>query len=355
MVSLYVVSFEPYSGKSAICLGLGLHYKEKGLNVRYLKPVSTVTVVEGKKTSRDPAFLREKLGLKESPDEMSPVLISLDNLEEMLGAPKNVWQDKVQKAFQKISSSKSQLILLEGANNLSQGYSLNLSAGHVVKLLNAKSLLVLLYKPDLAIDEILDAREHLGGSLIGVMMNKVPQGLIRKVSGDMKRIMGRYQIPITGILPEDSILSSITVNELAEILGGQVICVNDYSENLVENFAVGAMNVDQALTYFRRIPRKAVITGGDRADIQVAALETDTRCLILTGNLYPPQAVLTQAAIRHVPIIIVSMATMETVRKVDEALGHVSLRHKNQITRLLEMIESQPGLKELSESLGLPV
>ncbi len=355
MVSLYVASFEPYSGKSAICLGLGLHYKEKGVNVKYMKPVSTVTVVEGKKTSWDPAFLQEKLGLDESPDEMSPVLISPDNLEEMLSSAADVWQGKVKEAFKKISSGKTQLVLLEGGNNLSQGYSLNLSAGHVVKLLGAKSLLVLRYKPDLAIDEILDAREHLGGSLIGIMMNKVPKALVRKVSGEMKRILGRYAIPITGILPEDSILSSITVGELAEILGGQVICVNDSAENLVENFAVGAMNVEQALTYFRRIPRKAVITGGDRADIQVAALETDTRCLILTGNLYPPQAVLTQAAIQHVPIIIVSMTTMEAVRKVDEALGHISLRHKNQIARLLEMIESQPGLNELSASLGLPV
>ena len=36
---------------------------------------------------------------------------------------------------------------------------------------------------------------------------------------------------------------------------------------------VGAMSVESALSYFRRKPNKAVITGGDRADIQLAALE----------------------------------------------------------------------------------
>ena len=58
------------------------------------------------------------------------------------------------------------------------------------------------------------------------------------------------------------------------------------------------------MTYFRRKPNKAVITGGDRADIQLAALETSTRCLILTGNLYPSPAVLNRAEELCVPVLL---------------------------------------------------
>jgi len=58
---------------------------------------------------------------------------------------------------------------------------------------------------------------------------------------------------------------------------------------------VGAMNVDSALAHFRRQPNKAVITGGDRPDIQLAALETSTRCLILTGNLPPNPLIIGRA------------------------------------------------------------
>jgi BioD-like phosphotransacetylase family protein len=39
---------------------------------------------------------------------------------------------------------------------------------------------------------------------------------------------------------------------------------------------VGAMSAENALSYFRRKAHKVVITGGDRPDIQLAALETST-------------------------------------------------------------------------------
>ncbi len=125
-------------------------------------------------------------------------------------------------------------------------------------------------------------------------------------------------------------------------------------KELIENFSVGAMNVEQALTYFRRIPKKAVITGGDRADIQLAALETDTVALILTGNLYPAPVVQTQAALQHVPIILVADSTMQVVHKINKALGPIRIRDERQIERLRQMVENEPGLAELSRSLGLP-
>jgi len=44
---------------------------------------------------------------------------------------------------------------------------------------------------------------------------------------------------------------------------------------------VGAMGQEQALNFLEVKANKAVITGGDRADVQLAALETSTKCLIL--------------------------------------------------------------------------
>ena len=40
MANLYVTSAETFSGKSAICIGLGLHFREDGLKVGYMKPVN---------------------------------------------------------------------------------------------------------------------------------------------------------------------------------------------------------------------------------------------------------------------------------------------------------------------------
>lgn len=351
MINLYLVSIEPYSGKTAICFALGLHYQKEGLRVKYMKPVSNMVMIKGQPGSWDAAFLKDKMGMNEPSELVSPVLISGANWEEMMKSP-DTWAGRISEAHRRLSQD-CDLMLLEGAMNMIQGYFLNLSAAHIASLLDARVILVMSYRPDLFISAILDARDRLAGRLSGIIVNRVPEKLMGKVSEQMKRVMGFYKIPVYGILAEDALLCSISIRELADILNGSIICCDDSGETMVENFSVGAMNIDQALTHFRRIPRKAVITGGDRVDIQLAALQTDTRCLILTGNLYPEQVVITQATARNVPIIVVGSDTMRTVHLVDEVLGHIQLRHASQIDRLREMVELQPGLKELDKSIGL--
>jgi len=71
-------------------------------------------------------------------------------------------------------------------------------------------------------------------------------------------------------------------------------------------FLRGAMDVEHALRVFRRISRKAVVTGGYRTDIQLAALETDTVCLVLTGGVTPNELI--QARAREKGVAILSVA-----------------------------------------------
>jgi BioD-like phosphotransacetylase family protein len=96
----------------------------------------------------------------------------------------------------------------------------------------------------------------------------------------------RLGIPVYGVLPQAR-LAAISVGELADALGARFLVLPDRRFALVETLTVGAMTVEAALPRFRRQPNKAVITGGDRTDIQLAALETSTRALILTGNMEP--------------------------------------------------------------------
>ena len=91
-----------------------------------------------------------------------------------------------------------------------------------------------------------------------------------------------------------------------------------------------------ALRHFQRKANKAVITGGDRGDIQLAALETSTRCLILTGNLRPSVRVLGKAAEKGVPMILVRDDTLATTERVEAAIGHVRLSSPKQVARLRE-------------------
>jgi hypothetical protein len=114
----------------------------------------------------------------------------------------------------------------------------------------------------------------------------------------------------------------LSVGELAKHLGGEILNCPERSEELVENLMVGALSVDSGLDYFRRKANKAVITRGDRPDLQMAALETSTKCLILTGAIRPMPIVLHRAIEKGVPIIVVEEDTISTLRRIEEALGN---------------------------------
>jgi len=354
MVNLYVASIEPYSGKTSLCLALGLYYKAKGLKVKYMKPIYVIGVKGGEPVSADAAFVQRELGLTDPVEWLSPVLFASDAWEEALKVPLSKWTEKVVQAHKSLSQD-CDLMILGGARDMTEGYILKLAVSHIAALLDAKLLLLVNYRPNLPWDGILAVRDSLEGRLIGVVVNNVPERLLEGLTGQMQKFSEHYSIPVLGILPEAKLLSSISIGELAKLLNGEMLGAADKDQELVENFSVGAMNVESALTYFRRTANKAVITGGDRADIQLAALETDTKCLVLTGNLYPTPAVLAQAVDRGVPIIVVSTDTLTTVRKVEDELGHIRLQHERQIRLLREIVDSHIDFATLSKTLGLSV
>ena len=47
------------------------------------------------------------------------------------------------------------------------------------------------------------------------------------------------------------------------------------------------MTLESSLRYFRRSVNKAVMLGGGRTDLAIAALDTGASLLVLTGRIYP--------------------------------------------------------------------
>jgi hypothetical protein len=122
---------------------------------------------------------------------------------------------------------------------------------------------------------------------------------------------------------------------------------------LVETFTVGAMTADAALSRFRRTKNKAVITGGDRTDIQLAALETPTELLILTGNLQPSPLIIQQAEMLNVPILLVKDNTMETVEIVERAYGKTRLGQPEKLETFMQLMAEHVDIAALYAALEL--
>jgi BioD-like phosphotransacetylase family protein len=168
-----------------------------------------------------------------------------------------------------------------------------------------------------------------------------------------KPYLQKEGILVQGILPEERFLMSVSVGELATALGAEIVTRADKSDDLVENLMVGAMTGDVALSYFRQKPHKAVITGGDRSDIQLAALQTSTKCLILTGNLHPQDMIKGVAQEMGVPIVVSRYDTLSTIEIVEGFFGKSRFQQDKKTQCFQELLNEHFDFTSLYVTLGL--
>lgn len=162
-------------------------------------------------------------------------------------------------------------------------------------------------------------------------------------------------VPVFGVLPQDQTLAGVTVADLQEHLGGQMIGNRALGEKLVASLMIGAMGAEAGLSFFRRRANKAVITGGDRTDLQMAALETSTSALILTGNFRPSPQVIDRAEEREVPIILVPDDTLTTVERAEGIFGNIRFHQQAKLDRVITLMDERVDWKALYSALGMSV
>ena len=202
-------------------------------------------------------------------------------------------------------------------------------------------------------DYVLQAKKDLKERFLGVILNKITPEYMKSVEEYVKPFFKRKGIDILGVLPHDPILGSITVEELNEMLGGKVLCCHDKLDNLVENFLIGAMQVDKAIEYIKRTRHNAVIVGGDRADIQLSAIESGSVCLILTGELYPSEIILSKAEQKNIPILVVREDTYSIAKKLEKLSVRLRLRDKAKVERGMDLVAKNIDFSLVYEKMGI--
>ncbi len=353
MISLYVVSTEPFSGKTALCHGIAARLVRDGRRVGYFKPLVLFGKrVGGQTLSEDAAFMRQQLALQESDEMLSPVVLDAAALERAAAGKPNDYAARIERAFVQASRDKD-VIVVEGASRLVEGISLDLAPHEVAAMLGARVLAIVNYDNDLPADGLLAARSQFGTSLIGGVMNQVPVPRLEFVEREIIPFLSGRGVPIFAALPQERLLLSITINEIAEILDGEILNSPERGEDLAESFMVGAMSADSALTYFRRKPNKVVITGGDRADIELAALETSTSGIVLTGYLRPNPIILGRAEELGVPLILVRQDTQSAVETIQQYAGKLRLHQPRKVERFEQLLTERFDFARLYASLGL--
>ncbi|MEA3340066.1 MAG: phosphotransacetylase family protein [Chloroflexota bacterium] len=357
MKALYITSIERFSGKTAVCLALGRRLQREGYNVGYFKPLSTQPwePTPGRALDEDADFVRRKLGLKESPQDLVGVVLTPKLAREMrCGCTEHDLMAEVKAAYERVIPGKD-IILLEGGASLREGVSLGLGATVVMDELDAPALIIVRYRDRVSQgDDCVAAHLQLGERMMGALINAVPTREHKLADQVCNPCLEKQGIRIFGTLPLREQLQAISVGELADVLEAEFLALPEKRDALIENLVVGAMSAEQALPRIRRIPgTKAIITGGDRADIQLVALETATQCLILTGHLRPMPEVLRRAEEIGMPVLLVRSNTMETVEAIERVFGKTRLGESAKLKQFEALMEEHFDFERLYREMGL--
>jgi hypothetical protein len=355
MKALYITSIEDFSGKTAICLGIGKRLQAEGYRVGYLKPVSyEATTMGGLIVDEDVTFVKNVLALEASARDLSPVVVTPSLLPQCLGEENDCGLiEMIRDAANKASLGKD-VLLLEGGGSLRMGYALGLSTPVVAETLDAQVLAVVRYQGRIRLlDDALAAQFRLGNRLLGVILNRLPKEELGFIENEAIPFLEGCGIPVLGTLVERTQLAALTVGEIIEVLEAKVLTDSVNPDLLVKQLMVGAMGAQEALSRFRVQQEKAVITGGDRTDVQLAALETSTSCLILTGNLRPSAKVIERANEVGIAVLLVPTNTLETVEQLERIFGKTRLGQAEKLARFEALMAEYVDFKRLFGLLEL--
>ena len=354
MIPLYVGSVTDYSGKHFVAIGMALILKDEGMKIGHFKPYGTSPSRQGDSVvDRDAEFFCQSLGVEDDMKDVCPYVVTENVMTQILTSGAKDSSKDILDAFKRVSRDKD-VVIVGGVSCICCGPIVGITERQFIEVTDSR--VVLTCKLDETVhtlDRLLAMKAQLKDNFKGVIFNRIPETKLDYVEKLVGPFMESNGVSVYGVIKNDPVLGAVSVSDLVGELGGTVLTCDDAMDQLVERFMIGAMNVSSALKHFRKQPNKAVITGGDRADIQLAALETSTTALILTGDMYPNAQIITKAEETGVPIVVVHYDTGEAVERCEKLMGRLSLLSPKKLERVKEIFGTCVDWKRLKADCGL--
>ncbi len=310
-----IASLYPDSGKTSIITGLvsrvrnsgyikpfgdRLHYQDKHLWDYDAELMAAVLKSEIMPETMSIGFDHSKIRFEYNQDELSE---SLNTLIASLG-------DKEQ-------------VYIEAGKDLSVGMSVHVDAISLCRSCEADLIVVLAGESDQIVDDISFIRDYVDGTgvtLKGIIVNKIHQ---RDRFLEMRETdIASLGVPILGVIPYSPLLNQPKMETVSELLSARVVAGGSGLNRRVNHVFVGAMSGDSVIRMHTfRSSDKLIITSGDRSDMILAAIETNSAGIIITNNILPPPNVIAKASSAKIPLIQVPGDTYETAKQVEHMVA----------------------------------
>ncbi|MDR2866693.1 MAG: phosphotransacetylase family protein [Methanomassiliicoccaceae archaeon] len=329
MKNVYLASVASKSGKSVLSLGLATNYPGKA---GFYKPFRESLVQVGDELmDQDAVLMSEVLKISEG-RKLSPFVYDFNEPIPM---------SRLTAGYHELCEDK-EFMIIEGSRDPATGSAHKLSHIDIAKALNAPIVLVATPTRQ-SIDMMFLFKELCRQNKI-----KILGTVINRSSGLPERsFLEGHGIKVLGEIPEMSELKTFRVSEISDKMDAKVIAGGKGMENIVETMLVGAMSIQAALGYMRRTKRKAMITGGDRTEMLLAALSTDTSCIIVTGGIKPSHTVLSRADEIGVPVLMTTEDTLHVTEIIEHLIARIDPTDKDKIAHVRNVVRDNVDLNAI--------
>ena len=247
------------------------------------------------------------------------------------------------------SAAEPDIVITEGS----------LDALSSFRVLKPKARVLVVHEYSDPLSAALIEYQKIGAGLLGVVINKVPRPKLAALRNQFAEGLGLARLPLIGLIPEDRILMALSVADLAAAVQGKIVNNAENASNLIENLMIGSSTFDRGPAYYSRKDKKAVLVWGERpgfrkaavASLQLAALQTSTRCVVISGNAAPLPAALQKADELKASVISAPGTLPEIVDAVEKAFHTLKFSQDAKLPRLQEILAANLDWRLLEAGL----
>jgi BioD-like phosphotransacetylase family protein len=343
MKKILIASIDQGAGKTNIIVGLA---KAAECSFGYMKPFGERVLYRKKRLlDYDSALVTNIFGLKDTPEDMS---IGFDHSKLRYMYTEESLRQRVKEMEDAIGKDKD-LLIIEGGKDLTYGASVNLDPINLAKMTGSRLIIVLGGDDDAILDSISFIQKYIqmkDVDFAGVIINKV-KDIEDFKEAFMDKIAGSG-VPVLGIIPFERDLTHVSVEAISEILFAKVLAGEEGLLNQAKEIFVGAQSAETAMKnpLFSK-SSKLIITSGDRSDMILAALETDTAGIVLTNNILPSSNLINMAKMKKIPLLLVSLDTFRTAKQIDDMERLLTSNEKMKIELIERLVSENVDVKAI--------
>ena len=344
MKRLVIASAGKSAGKTSLIVGLA---KSLGRKIGYMKPYGERLIYFKKRLwDYDANLINSVFDLKENPEDMTLGFEYL-KLKYMYDEP--LRQKKLQEMAERMGRDKD-LLLVECGSDMQYGMAVGLDPVSLARDLKGGLIIVLSGNSSSIIDDALFIKGHFnlaGVDFKGLVINKVNN------TDDFKdnylEAIKKAGLPVLGIMPDNADLRHVSVDYIGSHMFTKVLAGENGLNKPVKEIVLIDMPIESALKnpLFQRSD-KLVITSGDRSDIIIAALNSNTAGIILTNNVLPPSNIISQANDKNIPVLFTIRDTYQIASQIDNIEPLIEKDDAGKIGLLAKLVKDNLDLKNIA-------